>query len=77
MGMALFVQAHALYMPHIFWKTWEGKKVESLVSGIISFVALEDTKKKHTAAIAKYFYCNKRRHIMSGLSPSAKNAKKM
>ena len=56
-----------LYMPHLFWKTWEGKKVESLVYGIISSVALEDTKKKHTAAIAKYLYCNKRRHIMSGL----------
>ena len=66
-GMALFVQALTFYVPHFFWKTWEGKKVERLVSGIISPVASEDTKKKHTAAIAEYFYCNKRRHVMYGL----------
>ena len=65
--MALFVQALTFYVPHFFWKTWEGKKVERLVSGIISPVASEDTKKKHTVAIAEYFYCNKRRHIMYGL----------
>lgn len=27
-GMALFAQALTFYVPHYFWKTWEGKKVE-------------------------------------------------
>ena len=41
--------------------------MERLVSGIISPVASEDVKRKHVAAIAEYFYCNRRRHILYGL----------
>ena len=80
-GMALFAQALTFYVPHFLWKTWEGKKVsldppflpplhpqvERLVSGIISPVASDDVKRKHTAAIADYFFCNKRRHVLYGL----------
>ena len=28
---------------------------------------MEEVKKKHKNAIAEYFYCNKRRHVMYGL----------
>ena len=66
-GIALFGQSLTFYIPHFLWKSCEGKKVERLVAGIISPVATEDVKKKHKAAIAEYFYCNKRRHAAYGL----------
>ncbi|XP_023329586.1 innexin inx2 [Eurytemora carolleeae] len=66
-GMALFGQALTFYIPHFLWKTCEGKKVERLVSGVSSPVVSEEIKKKHKVAIAEYFSCNKRRHILYGL----------
>jgi len=65
-GIALFGQSFTFYIPHFLWKSCEGRKVERLVSGIISPVATEDVKNKHKAAIAEYFHCNKRRHAMYG-----------
>ena len=41
--------------------------MERLVSGIISPVASEDVKRKHIAAIAEYFYYNRRRHVLYGI----------
>jgi len=66
-GMALFGQSLTFYIPHFLWKSCEGRKVERLVAGIISPVATEEVKKRHTLAIAEYFYCNKKRHSMYGL----------
>ena len=66
-GIALFGQSLTFYIPHFLWKSCEGKKVERLVSGIISPVATEEVKKKHKTAIAEYFFCNKRRHAAYGL----------
>jgi hypothetical protein len=66
-GIALFGQSLTFYIPHFLWKSCEGKKVERLVSGIISPVATEEVKKKHKTAIAEYFFCDKRRHAAYGL----------
>jgi len=66
-GIVLFGQSLTFYIPHFLWKSCEGKKVERLVSGIISPVATEEVKKKHRVAIADYFYCNKRKHTAYGL----------
>lgn len=30
----LFAQAIAFYLPHLFWRTWEGGKIKSLVIGL-------------------------------------------
>ena len=35
--------------------------------------ASEDVKKKHKTAIAEYFYCNRRRHILYGVRSSGCN----
>ena len=35
-GMALFVQSMSFYVPHLIWKSCEGRRVERLVSGVLS-----------------------------------------
>ena len=66
-GMVLFGQSLTFYMPHFLWKSCEGKKIERLVSGVVSPVASEDVRNRHKLAIAEYFHCNKRRHVVYGL----------
>ena len=66
-GITHFGQSLTFYIPQFLWKSCEGKKVERLVSDIISPVATEEVKKKHKTAIAEYFFCNKRRHAAYGL----------
>lgn len=31
---ALFAQAISFYMPHLFWRTWEGGRIKNLVFGL-------------------------------------------
>ena len=65
-GMVLFLQSVAFYIPHFLWKSCEGKRIERLVSGVISPTTNEEVKRKIKLAIAQYFHYNKRRNALYG-----------
>ena len=66
-GMVLFLQSVTFYVPHFLWKSCEGRRIERLVSGVISPVTNEEVKRKFKVAIAEYFHHNKRRNALYGL----------
>ena len=66
-GMSLFVQSMTFYAPHLLWKSCEGRRIERLLSGVISPTVNEDVRRKHKVAIADYFHYNRRRNSLYGL----------
>ena len=62
----LFTQSICFYVPHFLWKSCEGRRVERLVSGVLSPTASEDVKRKYRVSIAQYFHFNKTRNSLYG-----------
>jgi innexin len=51
----LFAQAICFYLPHLFWRSWEGGKIKSLVIGLQTILLSKYLKNEEDLQINKTY----------------------
>lgn len=51
----LFAQAISFYLPHLFWRSWEGGKIKSLVVGLQMILLTKHLEKEEDLQINKSY----------------------